>query len=105
MKNEHGHEVLTVYPKGYDKLSNSDISQETCLRIAKLLLDAGLIINEVECELHDSGDNKTYQLKKQLLIPDPEDYTIWSQLYRLEKLFRYYAENFHPVKALESEIE
>ena len=56
-------------------------SNEKLNTIAELLSQAAMAVNAVECELHGT------ELKYELLVPNKNESTLWTQLYSLEKMF------------------
>ena len=61
-------------------------STEQLEKISKLFSDAAMAINSIECEFNEV--DKTNTAKYKLLVPNAEEFTLWMQLFGMEKLFR-----------------
>ena len=54
-------------------------------KISKLFYDAAMLVNEIECEFNEVHQSNLH--KYELLSPNKEEITLWTQLYGLQKIF------------------
>ena len=74
-------DLLPSAPLAANPVLAAGLSNEKLTAIAELCSKAAMAVNEIECELHGT------ELKYELLVPNKNESTLWTQLYSLEKMF------------------